>query len=75
VKSALTWLQLNILVVALVGGSIVTIAGATIAVAAITAKFLGTWAAIGLAATVGGAGSARFALAWSRLAVVEEAGK
>jgi hypothetical protein len=63
------------LLVALVGGTGVALVGVTIAVAAITSRYLGTWPAVGFAATVAGAGTARAALAWSRLTVVEEATK
>ncbi len=75
VKRALTWIRRNLLLVALIGGTGLAIIGVTIAVAAITGRYLGTWPAVGFAATVAGAGTARAALAWSRLTVVEEATK
>jgi hypothetical protein len=75
VKRVLDWTRRNLLLVALVGGTGVALVGVTIAVAAITSRYLGTWPAVGFAATVAGAGTARAALAWSRLTVVEEATK
>lgn len=72
---AFTWVSRNIIVLAVVGGAGVAIAGAAFATYHLTARFAGSAVAIGAAATVAGAATARAALAWSRLAVVEGATK
>lgn len=72
---ALTWLSRNIIVVGVVGGTGTAILGAAFAAYHLTARFAGSAAAFGIAATVAGAATARAALAWSRLAVVEGATK
>lgn len=72
---ALTWLSRNIIVVGVVGGTGTAILGASFAAFHIASRFTGAAAALGIAATVAGAATARAALAWSRLAVVEGATK
>jgi hypothetical protein len=72
---ALTWLSRNVVVIGVVGGTGIAILGAAFAAYHLTARFAGNAAAFGVAATVAGAATARAALAWSRLAVVEGATK
>lgn len=70
-----TWLSKNILLLAVLGGAAVAVIGFTIFVGIIASAYIGIPAGLCLAATVGGVATARGALLWSRLAIVEEAGR
>ena len=69
------WISRNIIVISIVGGASLAVLGLTITVGVLASRLIGGVPGWSLAATVFGVATARGALLWSRLAIIEEAAK